>query len=421
MAIPRYLDPNAQDPNAYAAGLLGNVYQNGPQTGQVSASPIAPQGLLPAQTQSPGIMGRIAAGLANPAINQRLMAFGAEALANSGYQQAPVTTGAGLGRSLQAMNQAGLQYSEMIAKGKADEFNKRIKEAELAKLQADTRKVDKEAAGSADPYLSAFGDSAEGRQLAIMASQYQKHYNTSPQDAVTAVARWNQEKAPSAVAIPAGGELRTINTPSLFDAPPVVQPGQPAPAMPKSLSVGPPIAARPPEQKQLPQNLLDALQNNAAQLRMLDQIETLVNDPKAAASLGAQNMLPGIDTVAKYFRSPDQNTLTGLISGMQSMAYKDISGANVTASEEPRLQRYVPAVTDNPETVRNKVKNFSNEYRTIQREIEAIAEQQGYKPVALPTAEGAKPKGSAPKPGEVVGGYKFKGGNPKDKANWVRQ
>lgn len=139
MAIPRYLDPNAQDPNAYAAGLLGNVYQNGPQTGQVSASPIAPQGLLPAQTQSPGIMGRIAAGLANPAINQRLMAFGAEALANSGYQQTPVTTGAGLGRSLQAMNQAGLQYSQMIASQKAEEFNKRIKEAQLAKLQREAQ------------------------------------------------------------------------------------------------------------------------------------------------------------------------------------------------------------------------------------------------------------------------------------------
>lgn len=139
MAIPRYLDPNAQDPNAYAAGLLGNVYQSGPQTGQVSASPIAPQGLLPAQTQSPGIMGRIAAGLANPAINQRLMAFGAEALANSGYQQTPVTTGAGLGRSLQAMNQAGLQYSQMIASQKAEEFNKRIKEAQLAKLQREAQ------------------------------------------------------------------------------------------------------------------------------------------------------------------------------------------------------------------------------------------------------------------------------------------
>jgi hypothetical protein len=66
------------------------------------------------------------------------------------------------------------------------------------------------------------------------------------------------------------------------------------------------------------------------------------------------------------------------------MAYKNISGANVTASEEPRLQRYVPAVTDDEATVKNKVRNFAREYRIIQQEIEEIAKQQGYKPVVLP-------------------------------------
>jgi hypothetical protein len=130
---------------------------------------------------------------------------------------------------------------------------------------------------------------------------------------------------------------------------------------------------------------------------MLTDIETLANDPDAAQVLGPQNMIPGMDAVAKYFRSGEQNDLTGLISGLQSMTYKDISGANVTASEEPRLKRYVPSVDDDQATVRRKVARFKQEYETIEREIASLAEQQGYKPANIPS----KPPASKPSGGKM--------------------
>lgn len=150
MAIPYLLDPNsrpgnrllnAATPGAYIGGIMDSIAPP-PQMPQANAGvrpPMAPAGLVQVPEEKPGILGRIGSALANPAVNQRLMALGSELLANSGYQTTPVTTGAGLGRGLMAMNQAGMQYDQMIAQQAADRLNKRLTEAQIAKAEREAK------------------------------------------------------------------------------------------------------------------------------------------------------------------------------------------------------------------------------------------------------------------------------------------
>jgi len=164
MAIPRFLDPNARNPQDYAAGILGNVYQNGPQTGMVPNSPM-PTSIIPQPEEGPGILGRIGKYLMSPRGGQQLGAFGAELLANSGWSTMPASPGAAIGRGLQAAQAAGRGYDQMIGQQAADAFNKRIKEAELRKMQAETAKLDKEASGAGGPFA---GTSMDAQSLNIL-------------------------------------------------------------------------------------------------------------------------------------------------------------------------------------------------------------------------------------------------------------
>lgn len=159
MAIPSWLDPNNRpgaqlfaSPSAYTGGVLNAVTPLPQQSPfpMVPNSMAAQGGIIQVPEEKPGILGRIGRGLANPAINQRLSALGAELLANSGYHQIPVTTGAGLGRGLQAMNQAGQAYDQMLGSQAAAALDKRMKEAQL-------KKAEREAAGQLDALKYQFG------------------------------------------------------------------------------------------------------------------------------------------------------------------------------------------------------------------------------------------------------------------------
>lgn len=159
MAIPSWLDPNNRpgaqlfaSPSAYTGGVLNAVTPlPAPRPDPlVPNSMAAPGGIIQVPEQKPGILGRIGNVLANPAVSNRLSALGAELLANSGYQQVPLTTGAGLGRGLQAMNQAGMAYDQMLGQQAAAALDKRMKEAQL-------RKAEREAAGNAEALKYQFG------------------------------------------------------------------------------------------------------------------------------------------------------------------------------------------------------------------------------------------------------------------------
>lgn len=158
------------------------------------------------------------------------------------------------------------------------------------------------------------------------------------------------------------------------------------------------------------------------------------------------------------------------IANIGSLVIHDRSGAAVTAAEFPRLQPFIPSPKDHPDVAKKKLKQFVKIYREITEDAENfhrdsgynVPEQRGAAPAAGGSAaplpkdrkdlkagtvyqtpngtarftgwnggkaqfetldEEAKPEAypGAPAAGTVVNGYRFKGGNPKDKANWQKQ
>lgn len=132
--------------------------------------------------------------------------------------------------------------------------------------------------------------------------------------------------------------------------------------------------------KPMPTPLGEALLENRKSLRQLEQTKKLMENPDASKTLGISNMLPGSNLVAQYFGTPDQNNLRALISALQSMTYKNTSGATVTAAEERRLQQYIPTVNDRPDVAKTKVTRFLAEYQAIVKDVEDFINSQGYKP-----------------------------------------
>lgn len=369
------------------------------------------EGLLPPIQQPQGLFGRLRSMRIDPRTAAGLQQAGQMLMAGSGWSTMPTTGAQMFAQGVGGYGSGVQDYDVAQAKLAADRINAQIEqrkaEAQIRKDNASAGKDEMSISGGGDPYTTAFGDSAEGRQLAVMAKQLAAARGVTPDQAIFAVAKWNQESAPSPIAVAPGGEVRMVSKPTLFGGDMPGAGSQPTPQTTPG-AVGPVVASRPLEPKQLPQNLIDALQDNSSKLRMLKDIEAGMDNPDTASAVGPMNAIPGMASVGKYFRTPDQNTLLGLIAGLQSMTYKTISGANVTASEEPRLSQYVPNSTDNQDTIRNKVKRFTSEFEAIQNEIQAIADQQGYKGVDLP--QQPPPSAASPTPSALDRARNARGG-----------
>lgn len=70
------------------------------------------------------------------------------------------------------------------------------------------------------------------------------------------------------------------------------------------------------------------------------------------------------------------------VSGIGSQKFHDLSGANVTVSEAPRLQPYIPSSTDTKENILKKLENLKNEYSYTNNLIEnTYGPDTGFKPL----------------------------------------
>jgi hypothetical protein len=115
-------------------------------------------------------------------------------------------------------------------------------------------------------------------------------------------------------------------------------------------------------------------------------------------------------------------------STAENIMLKLRSGAAVTDQEYERFKKEFPTVND-PEDVRDrKLKNAVNYATDLLDEKIGLYEEGGYKvpervlsPSAKVAREAETQPGSGPKAGDIVKGYKFKGGNPADKNNWEKQ
>lgn len=181
-------------------------------------------------------------------------------------------------------------------------------------------------------------------------------------------------------------------------------------------------------EKQLPVAMSNKLVSN----NTLDaKLTALIGDKSADDATGyLKGKVIGLlgeegNALVNIFETNDGKARRAAIAKIAATEVHDMSGATVTVAEYPRLRPFIPLMTDNAEEVRTKLINMRAAIREENAQIQMIAETQGYKmPRVGPSGNqgGGQPAGptAAPKPGDVVDGYRFKGGNTKDPKNWEK-
>lgn len=138
--------------------------------------------------------------------------------------------------------------------------------------------------------------------------------------------------------------------------------------------------------KPLPPKALDVLSTNNASLQNINQAISLLdpsNKSKSAQaarySIGSSNYL--IPNAILQHTDENGNQFRAQIGQIGGVIIKDISGAAVSASEDERLAKWVPSVTDSPSAALAKLKNLRREIMQRNSAVtDAYSEEQGYRP-----------------------------------------
>lgn len=159
-----------------------------------------------------------------------------------------------------------------------------------------------------------------------------------------------------------------------------------------------------------------------------------MTDTQATSALYADRMRNSEPTITKFADS-GQSTLNKALSSVPLVGNKLVgpefqqydqarrdfinatlrreSGAVISDAEfENANKQYFPQPGDAPEVLKQKEQNRNVAIQGISR-----AAGPSYKPQAQQSQPQA---GGAPQPGQIMDGYRFKGGNPADKNNWER-
>jgi hypothetical protein len=167
-------------------------------------------------------------------------------------------------------------------------------------------------------------------------------------------------------------------------------------------------------------------ENNTA----IKKIDDAIAKVEAASdnAFGLKNYLGGAVTQRI---DPKGNEARAAVAGVGGQKYHDLSGAAVAVQEAARLSPYIPQVTDTKTKVLENLRNLKKEYTyTNDTLTSTFNEDQGYRPLNVksvtqtqqqttePKQKESAPK--APKVGQVMNGYRFKGGNPADQNNWEK-
>lgn len=168
------------------------------------------------------------------------------------------------------------------------------------------------------------------------------------------------------------------------------------------------------------------VENNTAIKKIDDAIAKVEAAPEN--TFGIKNYLGGAITQRL---DPKGNEARAAVAGVGGQKYHDLSGAAVAVQEAARLAPYIPQTTDTKEKVLENLRNLKQEYNyTNDTLTSTFNEDQGYRPLNVKaatqtqqqTTESRQPQSvpNAPKIGQVMNGYRFKGGNPANQKNWEK-
>jgi hypothetical protein len=126
--------------------------------------------------------------------------------------------------------------------------------------------------------------------------------------------------------------------------------------------------------------------NDAALKNIFDAIWLLdkknLKDPRVQAARKAIGPTTGmLGNLVTNTRDPGGAEFRSQIGQIGGIIIKDTSGAAVSLSEDQRLAKWVPLVTDSPEVVTAKLKNLQRELTQRNEAMESsYSEDQGYRP-----------------------------------------
>lgn len=139
--------------------------------------------------------------------------------------------------------------------------------------------------------------------------------------------------------------------------------------------------------KAWPQTALNARVTNQASIVNIDRALNLLSERNQSPEARAARDAVGLGTGGFGLWDPNRTDPKGadfraLIGQIGGVIIKDISGAAVSATEDDRLKRWVPTVTDSPATIRAKLHNLRNEIAQRNSVMDdTFSEDQGYRPL----------------------------------------
>lgn len=150
-----------------------------------------------------------------------------------------------------------------------------------------------------------------------------------------------------------------------------------------------------PNLKPWPVNALNARTDiNAALTNIMDTLKVLSPKNNSAEARAARAAIgPGTGALGEAFtqwNNPEGTPFRSRIGQIGGIIIKDTSGAAVSLSEDARLAKWVPLVTDTPKAARDKLSNLARELKLRSSAMDqSFSEEQGYRPFSsAPSASG---------------------------------
>lgn len=140
-----------------------------------------------------------------------------------------------------------------------------------------------------------------------------------------------------------------------------------------------------PKLEKLPLGASTAIQENLKSLHQVEEsLKVLDTRP---ASIGPGTGMLG-DTFTQW-NDPQGVDVRAKVGNIGAVKIHDLSGAAVSATEAPRFQPFVPAVTDLPDTAKKKLGNFRDQLKAQVKEQLDYSHNpaNGYLPYSTPQAE----------------------------------